>query len=150
MVVPGRWTFKKKGNTPSKIILSKESFDFVELQYLKEFLEKNFDLIFSIDKQKRLILYDQASILFFLKLVRPYLALERKDINFSSIKLEDFPTKHRTTIYLPVKLKITKPTSKIRESLSFLPAIINDLENSNDYYNFYKKFYKEESLVKSY
>jgi len=45
-------------STPEKIILSTESFTDIEIKKLILFLMAKYNLIFSVDKQRRIILYD--------------------------------------------------------------------------------------------
>src|SRR5690625_483174 len=93
---------KKDKNKPQKIVLSTESFTKHENKWLINFLNKKYHLSFRLDKQNRIILYDQFQILYFLTLVYPYLhkSMHRKIIPYQYINY-NIPSR-RTTIYLKV------------------------------------------------
>src|SRR5699024_7423772 len=63
---------KVKNNTLQKIILSTESFSDNEILQLIHFLNVKFHLPFNIDGQKRIALYDQFHINYFLTLIAPF------------------------------------------------------------------------------
>lgn len=121
---------KKKDGTAQKIILSTESFTDKERLFLKKVIIEKYNISFSIDKQHRLVLYDQPSILYFLSLVRPYLSpsMKRKDISLS-LEEHQFPTKMRTTIYLPTEIILKRPTEQIRNLMSYLPILNQQFKN---------------------
>jgi hypothetical protein len=121
---------KMKGKTPQKIILSTESFSHEEILFLHKLLFNKFHLNFSIDNDKRLVLYNQRSILAFLNLVRPYLSkgMKRKDIYLGNLKKEDLPLKKRTTVYLLERIALNKPTAEIKKLCNSLPDTISIIE----------------------
>lgn len=120
-----------KGNIVKKIILSTDSFSVEERFFLKELLYQRFQLDFKIDGQKRLLLYDQRQIYAFLTLIQPFLqpCMQRKQRPVNKITAATQPK--RTTVYLPEKLNLTKPTSQINSKLQVkLPILINLVEGS--------------------
>lgn len=123
-----------------KIILSTDSFSLTENQFLIEFLQKKFGITFSLDSQNRLILYDQFQILYLLNLVTPYIhsSMQRKRQLQQKIK----PIAKRSTIYLPVDIQLTKPTSEINKQFEKLPLLLELLQNPTD-------FFKKASLIKN-
>lgn len=137
----------KKGK-PAKIILSTESFSVEENLFLAQILFEHFNLQFSLDQQRRLVLYDQRSILRFLTIVRPYLILSRKDIMIPSIHPYDIPIKKRTTIYLPNDIQITRPTTDIKRILGKLSDVLKLSELDID--TLMIKRYKKTTPTKSY
>ncbi len=129
---------KCKKDKPQKIILSTESFSLAELIELQILIHNTFSLKFLIDGQRRLILYDSASILLFLRIIRPYLvpSMTRKDVNSKQLNIEDLPEKHRTSIYLPRFFNFIKPTAEIKEILTEYPLVeskINQIQNLQRY-----------------
>jgi hypothetical protein len=113
-----------KDRIPRKIILSTESFLKEHNLYLMEFLKRRFMLTFSLDRQNRLILYDQFHIMYFLYLIQPHLHhdMHRKQIPQNLYSFAAF--KRRTTVYLPNFINILKPTHEINMSLENLSEII--------------------------
>ena len=92
--------------------------------FLIAFLQGRYKLKFSIDKQNRIILYDQYQIIYFLDLINPYLhhSMYRKQIPYNLYRYSS--PKKRTTIYLPLSIDIDKPTHEINHALSELTIII--------------------------
>ena len=127
---------KVKSNKPEKIILSTESFLVVEIEQLISFLDKKYNLRFSVDKQSRIVLYDQYQIYYFLHLIEPYLhhSMYRKSI--LKCKCLEYITSRRTTIYLPAVINIEKPTNEINEALTMLSDLINIFKHGS----FYNKY----------
>ncbi|MEI3607375.1 endonuclease [Pseudogracilibacillus sp. SE30717A] len=127
---------KIKNSTPKKIIISTESFTISEIDKLILFLKKKYHLKFTIDKQLRIILYDQIQIFYFLHLITPYLhqSMYRKSV--LSCKNKEYIPERRTTIYLPNTIHIMKPTIEINLALSLLPKVIKKLKNET----FFKKY----------
>lgn len=127
---------KIKNNIPKKIILSTESFSLKEIEKLVIFLECKYNLNFSIDKQKRIILYDQYQIHYFLHLIAPYFhpSMNRKFVSASDLKRNILA--RRTTIYLPESIDIKKPTIDINHSLSVLSSLIDVFKAGS----FYKQY----------
>ncbi|GKV64848.1 MULTISPECIES: hypothetical protein [unclassified Sporosarcina] len=97
----------------TKIILSTESFSGEENRQLIALLFHKFRLQFTTDGQNRLILYDQFQIIYFLKLVSPWLhaAMGRK----VAVELPLRPIAKRTTVYLPAFIKTSKLLAEINE-----------------------------------
>jgi LAGLIDADG DNA endonuclease family len=127
---------KKDSTIPRKIILSTDSFTPAENNKLCQLLKDKYSLLFSLDKQNRILLYDQFQIQYFLFLVSPYLhpCMYRKTITSCDI-YNQFPNPKRTTIYLPVHLKFTSPTREINERLSMLPDIFTSIISGDFYTN---------------
>ena len=102
---------KKENGTLEKIILSTEQWTDEELEILKYVLTLKHSLLFSIDGQRRLILYDQFQINYFLSLIQPYMhsSLVHKIKTESVLK----PIAKRTTIYLDSSIPFSSPTSEI-------------------------------------
>ena len=131
---------KRKGETPEKIILSSESFAPQENKNLQWLLKIKFLLQFSIDKQNRLVLYDQFQIHYFLNLISPFLHYSMNRKALKSCPTENRQIKsRRTSIYLPGEVQINKPTEDINNAL-------NSLE---EYWTLYKsgQFYTPENIV---
>lgn len=114
---------KIQNGIPRKIILSTDSFSLAENHFLIELLNKRYGLHFSIDAQNRLLLYDQYQIMYFLKLVTPYIheSMNRKRRLSSDVK----KIANRTTIYLPSNIQITKPTLDINEQYRKLTLLLS-------------------------
>lgn len=128
---------KIRKNTPQKIILSTDSFTTEENEWLINFLYKKYRLSFRLDKQNRIVLYDQFQIIYFLNLVKPYLheSMHRKIIPYKNIKYK-LPSR-RTTIYLPASIEITSPTRQINTAFYILPYVIDSYQKGS----FYKKYH---------
>ncbi|QHE63196.1 endonuclease [Rossellomorea vietnamensis] len=127
---------KKVSTIPRKIILSTDNFTPAENNQLCQLLKNKYSLFFSIDKQNRIILYDQFQIHYFLFLVSPYLhpCMYRKTITSCDIYNQCL-NPNRTTIYLPAHIKLTSPTREINEKLSMLPDIFTAIKCNNFYTN---------------
>lgn len=109
---------KSVNGTPQKIILSTDGFTPSENQYFCKLLSDRFSLRFSIDGKIRIILHDQIQILYFLRIIKSWMhmSMERKYIlNKPQRKLPQ-----RTTIYLPEKIRLNKPTKEINVTLENL------------------------------
>lgn len=106
----------------SKIILSKESFSADENVGLINLLYDKFRLHFVVDGQNRLILYDQFQIMYFLRLVSPWLqdSMSRK----AAVELPLRPIAKPTTVYLPSSVQLTKPTVEINDKLTRLHSFL--------------------------
>lgn len=130
---------KQSENKPQKIILSTESFTNDEINKLIHFIWKMYSLTFRIDKQNRMILYDQFQIHYFLYLVTPFLheSMVRKTIDKCTIDFIVQPK--RTTIYLPKTIKLTKPTREINKLLESLDYIIGQIRDGNFYTKYLEK-----------
>ena len=118
---------------PQKIILSTESFSDIEINKLIFFLKSKYNLTFSVDKQKRIILYDQYQIYYFLHLVSPFMhsSMSRKIIPLST--LNPIVPQTRTTIYLPVSQNIQQPTKEINSALEILDDMISNFKTGKFY-----------------
>lgn len=129
---------KKSNGVVKKIILSTDSFTQSENLQLIKLLEKKFSLYFSLDGQNRLILYDQLQIVYFCRLVHPYLhpSMDRKMMKSKHLSDNIFPK--RTTIYLPKDIKLTKPTFEINSQLQLLSKLYKIVYNREDYIYHYK------------
>jgi len=105
----------------NKVILSTDSFSIEENECLIRLLFDKFNLRFVIDGQNRILLYDQFQIIYFLHLVSPCLheSMNRKALPIQPIR----PIAKRTTIYLPEKFKLLKPTSEINVKLDKLDTL---------------------------
>lgn len=122
------WWFQDDGHLKvvngkmCKVILSTDSFSFEENNQLISLLFDKFGLLFKIDGQNRLILYDQFQIIYFLKLVSSWMneAMIRKE----AVELPPRPVSKRTTIYLPSTIFLKKPTAEINEKLNKLDTFI--------------------------
>ncbi|MHA7138070.1 endonuclease [Rossellomorea arthrocnemi] len=127
---------KKDSTIPRKIILSTESFTPAENNQLCQLLKDKYSLLFSIDKQNRILLYDQFQIRYFLYLISPYLhpCMYRKTITSCKI-YNPISNLKRTTIYLPSHIKIVSPTREINEKLSVLPDIFTAIKDGDFYTN---------------
>ncbi|KPL59444.1 hypothetical protein [Rossellomorea vietnamensis] len=127
---------KKDSTIPRKIILSTDSFTPAENNKLCHLLKDKYSLLFSMDKQNRILLYDQFQIQYFLFLVSPHLhpCMYRKTITSCDI-YNHFSNPKRTTIYLPAHLKLTSPTREINERLSVLPDIFSAIKDGDFYTN---------------
>lgn len=138
-------------NIPRKIILSTDSFTDEENKWLINFLHQKYHLAFRLDKQNRIILYDQFQIIYFLNLIKPYLheSMHRKIQRYRNIKY-NLPSR-RTTIYLPSSIKISSPTADINDALEYLTHIIAQYK-AGLFYNKYQKglFNKENAKLNSY
>ncbi|WP_282138608.1 endonuclease [Rossellomorea aquimaris] len=127
---------KKDSTIPRKIILSTDSFTTTENNQLCHLLKGKYSLLFSIDKQNRIILYDQFQIQYFLYLISPYLhpCMYRKTITSCEI-YNRISNSKRTTIYLPDHINLISPTREINEKLSVLPDIFTAIKGSDFYTN---------------
>lgn len=124
---------KSQNGIPRKIILSTDSFSLLENQFLIDFLDRKFGLRFSLDAQNRLLLYDQYQIIYFLKLVDPYIheSMNRKRrMSYEVKKIAD-----RTTIYLPDDIKISRPTSEINRHYKKLTALLASSKNYIEFFH---------------
>lgn len=145
---------KVKSGIPQKIILSTDSFTKDENIQLIRMLNNRFSLSFSIDGQNRLVLYDQIQIIYFLRLVRPYLCLcmDRKDWK-SRVQQSLFISAKRTTIYLPKSLNIRHPSKEIQQQLFFLPHLQKLVTDNHTYRSLYiemKSYFSIKQETKGY
>ncbi|WP_318615790.1 endonuclease [Sporosarcina sp. YIM B06819] len=123
------WWYQDDGHlkitsgTVCKIILSTDNFSTVENDMLIEILFNKFKLHFVKDGQNRLLIYDQFQIIYFLSLVSPWLhaAMSRKAMPIQPLR----SIAARTTIYLPAKYELSKPTSEINERLNKLHTLFD-------------------------
>lgn len=128
--------FKVEKNIPKKIILSTDGFTITENKWLIDFLYKKYNLLFSLDKQNRIILYDQFQIIYFFNLIKPYMhkSMHRKLLSSRPIHF-NIPAR-RTTIYLSDSIIVTSPTKEINSRLEYLTNIIDSYKDNS----FYKKY----------
>ncbi|MGX1191932.1 endonuclease [Metabacillus sp. SLBN-84] len=132
---------KIQNNTPKKIILSTDSFTQKENRFLTELLYTQFKLHFKLDGQNRLVIYDQKQILLFLRIVHPYIhhSMKRKLLSPSETEIT-FPEYKRTSIHIPTRILIKKPTQEIRDvidkSMNHIPLSLYEsyfsLSNTNE------------------
>lgn len=121
------WWYQDDGHlkvvngTVNKIILSTDSFSIEENEWLIRLLFAKFNLRFVMDGQNRIILYDQFQIIYFLHLVSPWLheSMNRKALSVLPLRT----IAKRSTIYLPEKFKLLKPTSEINVKLDKLDTL---------------------------
>ncbi|PID23305.1 hypothetical protein [Sporosarcina sp. P7] len=101
----------KEDGTLEKLILSTEQWSDEELQLLKYVMNIKFNLLFAVDGQRRLILYDQLQIKYFLSIVTPWVhplfAYKVRNV------LVHKSVAKRTTIRLPNQISIPTPTKEI-------------------------------------
>ena len=95
---------KKENGTLEKLIISAEQWTDEERGLLQHVLNLKFGLLFAVDGQKRLLLYDQLQINYFLTLVQPWmqLCMVRKMKTITVRK----PIAKRTTIRLPDSISL--------------------------------------------
>lgn len=139
---------KSQNGIPRKIILSTDSFSLLENQFLIDFLNRKFGLHFSLDAQNRLLLYDQYQIIYFLKLVDPYIhqSMNRKKRGpYDLKKIAD-----RTTVYLPQDIKICKPTADINEQYKKLTLLLSRSENHIKFFHQNASLLNQQATTKSY
>ncbi|WP_284036440.1 endonuclease [Neobacillus sp. 114] len=144
---------KEENGIPRKIILSTDNFTPDENLQLINILRGKFHLHFSIDGQNRLILYDQPQIIYFNRLICPYLhsSMDRKIIKFNERATKKFP--RITTVHLPDNLLINKPTSEINQQLDKLPYLYEMIDYRESYLEFYNKkirFLRNQQSKKTY
>ncbi|MCR2822365.1 endonuclease [Lederbergia panacisoli] len=126
---------KQEKGIARKIILSTDNFATDENLKLIEILNKKFHLTFSIDGQNRLILYDQYQILYFLRLLEPYIhtSMNRKQLDQGLQKT----LASTTTIYLPTTFQLNKPTSEINNKLNKLNILMELIKTRKGHISFY-------------
>ncbi|MES1046895.1 hypothetical protein FOA22_20775 [Heyndrickxia oleronia] len=92
----------QKGTIPKKIILPTNNFSPIENRRLIEVLSRKYHLLFKLDLQNRLILYDELQIHYFLRMIEPYIhpSMVRKVISAKNSSTTF--AKKRTTIYKKV------------------------------------------------
>lgn len=124
---------KMEDGKPSKVILSTESFSEEECLNLIDILSRKYNLMFSLDGQNRLILYNRASIYYFLFLISSFhhTSMSRKMFKQKLVINPSIPK--RTTISLPASIILTKPTKQINQKLEHLTKIIESLEKRKFY-----------------
>lgn len=137
---------KQKGSTPEKIILSTESFTEFENNWLINFLLEKYNLQFHLDKQNRIILYDQFQIYYFLFLVTPYMhrSMHRKLITEYTYIYNLAP--RRTTIYLPTSIELNYPTREINEACIQLDDLIRYFKKGVFYERYLATIIKKSSV----
>lgn len=107
---------KNEHHIVEKLVLSTECWTDEERELLQTLLNNKFHFLFSIDKQKRLLLYDQLQINYFLQLVEPWMqpTMIRKikmASPYSSIA-------KRTTLTLPTKFNLKQPTKQLNDAIT--------------------------------
>ncbi|WP_158233790.1 hypothetical protein [Sporosarcina sp. P3] len=118
----------KDNGTLEKLILSTEQWTDEELRLLQYVMNSKFNLLFAIDGQKRLILYDQLQIKYFLSIVTPWIhplfAYKVKDLAVHK------PVSKRTTIRLPNQISIPAPTKEINQMIQQYASSIQVTSNN--------------------
>lgn len=140
-----------KGNTPKKIAMSTDSFSTQENKWFINFLYEKYNLSFRLDKQNRIILYDQFQIHYFLYLVMPFLheSMHRKNLLLCNIK--NNLVARRTTIYLPTSIRLGSPTADTGAALAHLDSMIDQYKKGRFYKRYQKYFFnKDVTETKSY
>lgn len=138
------WWYQDDGHlkivngTVSKIILSTDGFSIEENNWLIKFLFDKFNLRFVLDGQNRILLYDQFQITYFLHIVSPWLheSMNRKALPVQPLR----PIAERTTIYLPAKFNLMKPTSEINKKLNKLHTLFGDSQQVVSIHKAFGKF----------
>ncbi|MDR9791516.1 endonuclease [Aeribacillus sp. FSL K6-2848] len=130
---------KTENHIPRKIVLSTDNFRNEENKQLIKLLEYKFSLVFSLDKQNRLVLYDQAQIIYFQQLINPYLhqSMNRKILQIPIIYKHNGAK--RTTIYLTENIDLKRPTDEINKQLNLLPQLYKIIETREGYLSFYRQ-----------
>ncbi|PIC56261.1 hypothetical protein CSV80_15640 [Sporosarcina sp. P12(2017)] len=105
----------KENGTLEKLILSTEQWTEDELRLLQYVINIKFNFLFAIDGQRRLILYDQLQIKYFLGMVAPWIhpVFSYKIKNVEVRK----PVAKRTTIRLSKQISIPSPTEEINQMI---------------------------------
>ena len=105
----------KEDGTLEKVILSTEQWSDEELRLLQYVMNSKFNLLFAIDGQRRLILYDQLQIKYFLSVVTPWIhPLFAYKVKVLAVHK---PVANRTTIRLPNQIPIPAPTKEINQMI---------------------------------
>lgn len=117
----------KENGTLEKLILSTEQWTEDELPLLQYALNSKFNMLFAIDGQRRLILYDQLQIKYFLSIVAQWIhpvfayKIRNAEVHKSIAK--------RTTIRLPNHISIPSPTKEINQMIQ---KYASSIEVTND------------------
>ncbi|ARK22460.1 hypothetical protein [Sporosarcina ureae] len=117
----------KENGTLEKLILSTEQWTEDELPLLQYALNSKFNMLFAIDGQRRLILYDQLQIKYFLSIVAKWIhpgfayKIRNAEVHKSIAK--------RTTIRLPNHISIPSPTKEINQ---IIQQYASSIEVTND------------------
>ena len=119
------------------MVISTESFSTHEIEFLKDLLKERYFVSFSIDGQKRLVLYDKPSILYFLSIIRSHNVIKRKDIFQNTFAHSTLPSKHRTSLYISSKISFNKPTKEIKKLIHFANNQLHNKLDLEDVYQFY-------------
>lgn len=141
---------KIKKNIPQKIILSTENFTKNEIYSIITFLKNKYQLPFSVDGQKRIAIYNQFHIHYFLTLISPFthISMQRKLKPFLFLPNSKFDAK-RTTIYLSPSIQLNKPTYEINKALEHLDYFIT-LYKEKQIHQYFLPLPKYTSIRKSY
>jgi hypothetical protein len=126
---------KIEKNQVKKVVLSTDSFSYEENRQLIHLIYEKYKLKFSLDKQNRLILYDQPQIFYFISIIKPHVhpSMSRK-ISIPNLLETHLVNSRRTTIYLPKHLKVHQPTKDIHQILAKLPLLYKQLCNRETYH----------------
>src|SRR5699024_7752125 len=115
-----------------------------------EFLNGKYHLLFTIDGQRRIVIYKQSEIHYFFELIAPHthISMQRKLKQVSFINNNQLDAR-RTTIYLPDSIKLNRPTTQINEVLNKLEYLI-ELYKQNRIHKYFIDFSISERTRKSY
>lgn len=127
----------KENGTLEKLILSTEQWNEEELPLLQYVLNKKFHLLFSIDGQRRLLLYDQLQINHFLAIIAPWIhpIFSYKTKNTTYLKA----IAKRTTIRLPNQISLAKPTAEINHIVKQYADLITITDENFQRLNYARK-----------
>lgn len=142
---------KQERGIPQKIILSTDNFTVEENNALINIIQTHYHLTFTVDKQNRLILYDQFQILYFLRLIEKYIhpSMQRK----IPINTQPKSLAKTTTIYLPSSLQLKKPTYEINTQLEKLKGLFDLVNTKEGHIQFFRDHYqwsREKPITKPY
>lgn len=136
---------KNKEGVVEKLVLSTECWTDEERELLKYILNLKFNLLFSIDGQKRLLLYDQLQINYFLQLVEPWM----QPIMIRKMKTA-LPYKtiaKRTTLTVTSNFQFERPTKELNETIAHY---IDDVELNAQHFQKWNYARRERNEMKSY
>jgi len=136
---------KNKEGVVEKLILSTERWTDEERELLKYILNLKFNLLFSVDGQKRLLLYDQLQINYFLQLIEPWMqpTMIRKMKTASPYKM----IAKRTTLTVTSNFQFERPTKELNETIAHY---IDKIELNAQHFQKWNYTRREQNEMKSY
>lgn len=136
---------KNKEGVVEKLVLSTECWTDEERELLKYILNLKFNLLFSVDGQKRLLLYDQLQINYFLQIVEPWMqpVMIRKMKTASPYKT----IAKRTTLTVTSNFQFERPTKELNEAISHY---IDNVELNAQHFQKWNYARREQNDMKSY